>query len=44
MFLLNDVEINLHDKLIETIWRNVNMKDLSVNVRNVAVLLKQLLG
>ena len=35
VFLLNDVENNLHDKPIEKIWRNRNINTLSVNVINV---------
>ena len=41
VFLLNDTEIILQDKPIEKIWRNENMKNLLVNVRNGAVWLKQ---
>ena len=37
MFLLSDVESNLHDKTIENIRRNRNMNKQSVNVRNGAV-------
>ena len=37
VFLLNDTEIILQDKPIEKIWRNENMKNLLVNVRNGAV-------
>ena len=42
MFLLNDMKSTFHDKTIKKIWRNGSIKNLSVNVINGAVWLKQL--
>ena len=44
VFILNDTENNLHDKMIEKDMENRNKNKLSVNVGNGKVLLKQLLG
>ena len=44
LFLLNVVKSTLHDTLIGNIWRNRNMNNLSVNVRNGEIRLKQFLG
>ena len=43
-FQLYEVESTFHDKPIEKYMDKKNMNKLSVNVRNVAVWLKQLLG
>ena len=44
VFLLNDVETNVHDNPIKKIWWIINMNKLSVNLRNGADWIKQLLG